>query len=141
MLPGVTSIFLDDDSHIFEKLRKFCALYIRTWMEHPFIPMFVLHEIHTNKGEGIASVLRQLSGKPIKAIISTIEQAVRDKDIRPISAPQLMLNIMSLCVFPFVGRPIFKKVVGITDRQFDAMLEARTTEVAEFIIEAIKYRK
>jgi len=141
ILPAVTLIFGDDDLHIFDKLRKFCSIYIHTWIEHPYIPMFVLHELHTNKGEGIDKILKKVSGKPIMAVFTTIEKAVRNKEIRPISPPQLMLNIMSLCIFPFVGKPVFKKIVGIPDKQYEAILEARTTEVAEFIIEAIKYRK
>lgn len=140
LLPQVLGIFQDGELHIFEKLRRFCSLYIRTWIEHPLIPMFVLHEIHTHNGEGIAKVLSRMSGNPMKAAMQSIEEAVRKKQIRSIAPPQLMLNILSLCIFPFVGKPVFKRVVGISDKQYDQMLEARVTEVSDFIIEAIKYR-
>lgn len=140
LLPRMLAIFEDQETHIFDKIRNFCALYIRTWIEHPLIPMFVLHEIHAHEGAMVAKIVGKLSGNPVQAVMQSIETAVRKKQIKPIAPPQLMLNIMSLCIFPFVGRPIFKKVVGIPDKQYAAMLEARVTEVSEFIIDAIKYK-
>ena len=141
LMPKVEDIFLNEELHIFDKLRRFCTLYIRTWIENPFIPIFVLHEIHTNEGEGFAKVMKSLYGNPVKTVLVAIERSVKKKEIRAIDPPQLLLNILSLCIFPFVGRPVFKKLVGIPDKQFELMLEARATEVAEFIIESIKYRK
>lgn len=140
LIPKILSIFSDEELPFHDKLRRFCEVYIRTWIEHPLIPMFVLHEIHARNGEGIAKVLSKLSGNPIKLVIASIERAIKRKEIMPIAPPQLMLNIMSLCIFPFVGAPIFKRVVGVSDKQYEAMMEERATEISTFIIDAIKYR-
>lgn len=141
LLPGVVIIFTDEDRPFENKVRSFCAAYIRTWIEHPFIPMFVLNEIHTNKGEMLARIISESRPNPMKAVLASIEKAIRKKEIRPIDPHQLLLNMMSLCIFPFVGSPVFKKMAGVSDKQYVAMLEARVNEVSAFIIEAIKYRK
>lgn len=141
LMPQVVTVFVDDELHMFDKLRKFCSLYIRTWIENPFIPIFVLHEFHTNQGAGVTNVMKQFPENPVKAVMKSIERAVRNKEIREVDPPQLLLNIMSLCVFPFVGKPVFRTLAGIPEKKYEAMMEARASEVAEFIIEAIKYRK
>jgi hypothetical protein len=77
----------------------------------------------------------------MKVVLKAFESAMKKKEIRKMDPLQLLLNMISLCIFPFVSSPVFKKVTGITDRHYNEMLQARITEVSEFIIESIKYRK
>jgi hypothetical protein len=46
--------------------------------------------------------------------------------------------MLSLCLFPFIARPMFQMVTKISDVSFKKMMENRKTEVAEFIIQSIK---
>ena len=58
--------------------------------------------------------------------------------IKPVNPLQLLLNIVSLCVFPFVARPMFQLITNVDKAMFDKMLEQRKGEVSKFIIDAIK---
>jgi hypothetical protein len=48
------------------------------------------------------------------------------------------MNMLSLCLFPFIARPMFQMVMNISDTQFKKIIDQRKTEVADFIIQAIK---
>jgi uncharacterized protein YlaN (UPF0358 family) len=52
---------------------------------------------------------------------------------------QLILNILSLCIFPFVAKPIFIGLILDGDQQkYKQMIETRKKEVSIFIIKAIR---
>jgi hypothetical protein len=51
---------------------------------------------------------------------------------------QLIMNLMSLCIFPFVSKPIFQAFTGISDNQLKKFMEERKTAVAAFIKAAIE---
>jgi hypothetical protein len=45
---------------------------------------------------------------------------------------------MSLCIYPFVARPIIQTMMSVDETSFYQMAEHRKIEVSEFIISAIK---
>jgi AcrR family transcriptional regulator len=141
LMPKISMTFSDDSISFSEKLRSFCHSYIDTWREHPYIPMFVLHELHTGSGKGFVRLMEETRFQPIREVLAAIDKAVKKKEIRKVDPRQLFLNMISLCMFPFLGAPVFKKVTALTDKQFDKMMEDRAEEVSTFILESIKYRK
>ena len=75
---------------------------------------------------------------PIKKFVDDVQEEVKKGIIRPINPLQLLLNIISLCVFPFVARPMFQVVTNIDKAMFDKILDQRKVDVSKFIIDAIK---
>jgi hypothetical protein len=45
---------------------------------------------------------------------------------------------MSLCIFPFVAKPIFQGFTGLSDNQLKKFMEERKTTVTAFIKAAIE---
>ena len=63
---------------------------------------------------------------------------VKKGAIKKITADQLFINIQSLCIFPFLAKPMIKGLMQFDDKAYMAMIERRKKEVAQFIIDAIK---
>ena len=57
---------------------------------------------------------------------------------KTVGAHDLIMNIVSMCIFPFVGQYLFKGVMQISDDTYVQVLEARKKSVSQFIINAIK---
>jgi len=137
LVPQIVIAF-SSDLPFFDKIRAFCHAYVTMAVDNPFIPIFILNEMHTNP-EGFQKTFGDIPGKVPHTLLKTvIKKAVDDDLIRPIDPPQLIMNILSLCMFPTISRPMFQLVMNISDTQFKKMSELRKTEVADFIIQAIK---
>ena len=67
-----------------------------------------------------------------------VTKEIKKDTIKAIDPFQLLLNIISLCVFPFIARPMFQMVTGVEKKLVDKILEQRKKEVPKFIIDAIK---
>jgi len=126
------------DLPLFEKIEKVVALDIERLSQFPGLPMFVLNEVSRNPDV----ILERLKNIPIELVLGAlqnqIDAEVKKGNIKKIDAGQLLVNIQSLCVFPFLARPMVQGLMKMDENMFQAMIEKRKTEVAQFIIDAIK---
>ncbi len=135
-LPRVNAIFTGDLS-LEEKISAFCTEYIDKMIANPFIPLFVINEINNRPDEFFKTMWG--GKKPdVSVLVKQLDAAAKEKLIRPVSPVQLVMNIMSLCVFPFVARPMFQRVIGVSDKQFRLLMEERKKEIPAFIMAALR---
>jgi len=58
--------------------------------------------------------------------------------LRPISAQQFLINLLSLLVFPFAARPLLSELFGMDDEAFDRFLDERRAELPGFLLTALR---
>lgn len=136
LLPKLQEIFTSEQS-LFDKIRAFTDAYISLLMEHPFVPMFVLNAMHSDPESFTSRYLGQ-AHLPVQQLRNSIKQALDQGLIVPTDPLQLMLNTISLCIFPFIGKPMFQVLTGISEKQYQQIMDKRKKEVAEFIIQSIR---
>ena len=126
------------DIPLFEKIEQFVDRYISMVIANPELPGFIINELN-QKGEAfIQEILsRQTRPNPMP-LITQIQAEAEAGRIRPINPAELFLNILSLCLFPFLARPMFQGMTGINNETYEEMMRQRKQEVAKFVIDAIK---
>jgi len=106
--------------------------------QFPGLPNFVLNEMSRNP----EVILKKLKKVPVDKILAgfqkQINAEVKKGTIKKITADQLFINIQSLCIFPFLAKPMIKGLMQFDDKAYMAMIDRRKKEVAQFIISAIK---
>lgn len=126
------------DQPLFEKIKKVVALDIEKLSQFPDMPIFVLNEVSRNP----EVILSRLQNIPVEMVLGLFQQQINAEvergNIRPIAAGQLLVNIQSLCVFPFLARPMLRGLMKMNEEEFKVMIQLRKNEVAEFIINGIK---
>ncbi|MBK6938369.1 MAG: TetR/AcrR family transcriptional regulator [Chitinophagaceae bacterium] len=135
-LPRVNAIFTSD-LPLEEKIPAFCSEYIDKMLANPFIPLFVVNEINNQPDDFFKKIWG--GKKPdVSILVKQLDAAANEKKIRPVSPVQLIMNIMSMCVFPFVAKPMFQRVIGISDKQFRLLMEERKKDIPSFIMAALR---
>ena len=135
-LPKIISI-LESDKTLFEKIEIFCREYISQVMRTPYVPIFILNEINQQP----EAFLKKMFGDrkpPVDIFLKQFQKEIKQGKIKPVNPIQLFINIMGLCVFPFVAKPIIQLMAGKDKAQFDALMEERKTEIPKMIIASIK---
>ena len=134
--PRLVKIF-ESDQPLFRKIESFVSEYIDQMRQTPYLPIFVLNEVNRQPETFIKKMMGNRK-PPVKKFIDDVQAEIRNGVIKPLNPLQLLLNIISLCVFPFVARPMFQLVTSIDKAMFEKILEQRKGEVSKFIIDAIK---
>ena len=129
---------LTNNEHLFDKIRQFTKEYISFLQKHSFMPLFVISELNRNPDLLKEIFANKIDNQTEQCLINQINDLVAKGKIRPIKPEQLLLDIMSLCVFPVIGKPLLKNILQKDDKSYTKLIKERQTYVAEFVINAIK---
>ena len=135
-MPKVTSIMMSELT-LFEKVEKFVGQYIDTLLQNPLLPIFILNEINRNPKEAIKKIFGN-QRPPIDKVEEHIAKLVKKGEIKPIKGHELMINMVSLCIFPFLARPMVQWVTKTNDEEFLKLMELRKKTVVKFVIDSVK---
>lgn len=137
LFPRINFIF-ESDMPLFEKIEAFCEQYLTVIMENPYLPLFVLNEISKEPEIFLKKVWGKQNLPRPQKFMEQIEREVKNRKIKNINPLQLLMNLISMTVFPFVGKPMFQLTLRLSDLQYQAVMEQRKKEIPRFIIDAIK---
>ena len=144
LVPAVVQA-LSGEGTLARKIERFVHLYIDTVRKSPYLPGYILSEMHHNP-DRIPTLLAKVAGSDAasqagrlrRRLDEFLRAAAKAGEIRPIRAEQLVVNVVALCVFPFVARPILGAALEMTDRTFDQFLTERRAELPGFILNALR---
>lgn len=137
LFPKLNIIF-ESELPLFEKIEHFIEMYIEVMLENPYLPMFVLNEMHQNPEIFYKKMKGKMHFPQPDKFLAQIEKEVRKGTIKRISPLQLLMNVISGTIFPFIAKPIFQMHIGLDELQYRQFLIQRKKEYAAFVIDAIK---
>lgn len=136
-VPRINLIF-ESDLSLFEKIEAFVNNYMEILIENPNIPAFVINELNQNQADFVNSILRRTDRpNPIK-FLTQIQAEIEAENIRPINPVNLLLNMISMCIFPFIARPLLQELIQVDRTTYMQIMEFRKKEIIDFIIQSIK---
>ena len=136
LAPQLNEVMNSDDT-ICDKIKNFTHNYISFVIKHPYLPNFIIQELNRNP-DFVKNLTSEKHFPNINKFRKQVDAKVTEGVIRPIKAEQLFINIMALNIFPFIAAPLLKGFINIDDKKYKQLIEERKTEVANFIINAIK---
>lgn len=140
-VPQMMNIW-DSNKSLFDKIRQFIVKYSEIFRKKPFIPSFVLHELNRHPKrlvDTMKDVIGDNRNKFIQRLKMQIDEEVNKGIIIPVAPEHLLINMIGLCIFPYVAKPIMKGLFfGDNIKAYNNFLDERKVQVADFIINSIK---
>lgn len=128
---GLVEIFNDETTSLDEKMQMVVARYTALLKEQPDVPLFIFHHLRTNPGK-LASQLGM--GRLFKSYFFVqLESAMARRKIRRIHPMQLVMNLLSMTVFPFIAAPLLKEITGVDGKMFDKLMDERMTLIPQWM--------
>ncbi|MDK2909409.1 MAG: TetR/AcrR family transcriptional regulator [Bacteroidales bacterium] len=136
VVPSVL-VILNSDEPLFNKIERFVSNYLDVLAENPIIPGFILHELAHNQ-KRIGSLIRGTGINP-QFFIAQIYREIEAGNIKNCDPRQLIINMLSMCIFPFVAKPILQAVFfKNSEEEYKQFIAERKAEVTRFIIASIR---
>lgn len=135
IFPDIKSLIYSEKP-IDEKLGAFIEKYIDLLMRNPFLPTFILKEVNRDP-EFLASVIKKQGINPAD-ILQLLEKEMEKGQIRKMDPRDLMINILSLSIFPFASRPLMQIMFFGNDKKaYKEFLVQRKQTVKSFVLNSI----
>ncbi len=99
---------IQSDRPFSEYLPGMIEMIIDTMIANPQIPVFVLQELSSNP-ERMPQIINEMG---INTQI-TMEKLINNPDFKnlPFDPRHVIMNVISLCIFPFAARPVAQEVI------------------------------
>ncbi len=136
---------LGAETSLDEKIERLIAIYLDNLSQNLFVPGYVISELHHHP-ERVQQLLSGALGADPKIVMPAllknlerqINERVRAGTMRPIKPQQFVINLISLCIFPFAARPMLTIVFGMDDDAFMRFIEQRKKELPDFFRGALR---
>jgi TetR/AcrR family transcriptional regulator len=143
-MPAVIEIIASDDE-LEDKVTRVIALELDHLTRVPYLPGYLIGEV-THRPERARQLIVAMAGQSADDIRprvfgvlkAQIDARVASGAMRPIAPQAFMVNLMSLCIFPFAARPILMAMIGLDDRGFAQFIARRRTELPAFFLGGIR---
>mgnify|MGYP003616278267 FL=1 len=123
-IENITSIMNDENTSLEKKIEMFTSNYIDFITREPGLPIFLLSELRDNS----SAFFDKITVKNIlldTAFHRQYDEAYLKGKITEANPFHFLLNLMSLIIFPFIGKSILQKFGEMTETQFKTMTEER----------------
>ena len=136
IIPPIINV-LDEDLELMDKLDKVIEMELTNLGKHPYMPGFMIQELNSHP-ERIPEMVKDLDIHLPDKFIRQVKLAVSTGEIEPIKPAQLIINVLSLCVFPYMGCPLITSVLHLGDEEYNHLLEERKKLLPKFIRKALQ---
>jgi TetR/AcrR family transcriptional regulator len=144
LLPTVIHVMASDEE-LDEKVARVVTLELDHLSRTPYLPGYIISEL-THHPERVRHLLSAVTGmtpedirpKVLTKLRQQLNAAVRARTMRPIEPEQFMVNLMSLCIFPFAARPLLEALLGMNPQGFEQFISRRRRELAPFFLRALR---
>jgi AcrR family transcriptional regulator len=144
LLPAVAGV-LASERTLREKVQAVVELEIDRLSRTPYLPAYIISEL-AHHPERITQLVSALTGSQpdtlgrrlLRIVGSQIDEEVRARRMRPISPEQFLVNLLSLCIFPFAARPMIGALMGMDDKAFARFIRERRESLPGFFLNALR---
>ena len=136
---------MSGDADIETKVAQVVDVYFSQLSKVPYVPGYVLSELnqHPERSKQLLEIVHALRSNPdapdfIGSLSKQLVRAAREGHIRPIAADQFLVNLVSLCVFPFAARPMICAVLQLDERAYERFMKQRAATLTQFFLDALR---
>lgn len=126
-MDSILPVFNDPDTSIQMKVEKIAGNYIDLFVKQPDVPLFIMNEL----GEG-SGCLAQSELKIEKMMHSQFHAQI-SKEYPHIDPEHIIMNVVGMTIFPFIGKAMMNGMQGIDDEMFYRLMDERRKKIPIWI--------
>jgi len=99
---------IHEEGDVFGFVETFVDHYLTTLNHNPFIPNFIFNEI-TSHPERMDQLSHRMKLN-VPGYMKMVEKNIAQKKMTPVAPQHLLIDLLGMCVFPYVARPLLEEV-------------------------------
>ena len=135
----VLGAFGDSSLPLAERIRQGVEQHFDFIAANPSLPRFIINEVyaHPERLRIMETSVQGIASRLLGGLQSEIDESAARGLSRPADALMLLVDIISLNLFPVMAAPIVGSIIGGTYESYDAFLAARKQENVETILKKL----
>ncbi|WP_343668452.1 TetR/AcrR family transcriptional regulator [Chitinophaga sp.] len=119
----IKELFITSNLGFREKLGEFIEFFIENNLKYPYLEIFLITEVNT--GHRMPPRERLMVGMILENIERELRKEIEKGTVPEMSVRQFMTNLISLCAYPVLSKPLLKNLMQMDEKTYLAMLKER----------------
>jgi len=121
-----------------EKIDLIIDSYMNLLLRNSSLPRFVITEINRDSDKFIKKYLNGEINNVFNQFIASVQKEIEIGRIKNIEPKHLFMNMISMILFPFIGKPMIQVLIGVDNKEFNKLMIERREHVKLFIKQALQ---
>lgn len=130
---SVMGIVNDPKTTLQQKIDSLICHYIDMLKQNPDLPVFMLGEINADPKKLVAKLGFEKVQHGELYLVKQWKELVEKKKAPPFNPLHLLINVLSLTIFPFAASPLLRNRTGMSTDEFNRLMEERKTLIPIWI--------
>ncbi len=123
---------INESANVEDFLKRAISSYVDLFMDKPFLPIFILSEVNRTP-DRLESLIREGGVNP-HLIVEYLKEQMDLGKLKAMDPKELLVNVISLCIFPFAGKPLIERMIFQGDKEScESFLQERKKSIYEFL--------
>lgn len=128
-MSGNINSILQMDISLEEKIDLIIDSYMNLLLRNSSLPRFVITEINKDSDRFIKKYLSGEINNVFAKFIDSVQKEIDAGKIKAIDPKHLFMNMISMILFPFVGKPMIQVLIGVDNKEYNKLMLERREHV------------
>lgn len=129
---------LNSDMPFLELVEKWISIYYEVLPEFPQIPIFILNAINHSPDTLVEKIIKKNPREIFERLSERMEAEIAKGAIKDIPPINFGLDVLSLCIFPFIFGDFATQVARKSGSEYSLVLKEHKQHVIDFVLNALK---
>ena len=129
----IRELFLSKRLSFRKKISEFIEWTVDQCIKYPYLEMFLITEMNRDG----ATLLIPLGDESRKEMLESIEEGLKEEikkgSVPKMSIEQFILNILSLCTYPSLYKPLLQQMINVDDAVYQKIVQERKSLIMKVL--------
>ncbi len=123
----------EEESSLKVKVKKFVEIFIEKSLKHPYLELFIVTEFNSYPDMKFHMTPPDTAAERMAKLNKELQVEIKAGTIKPITPHQFIITLISLCSYPFIGRPLVKHFLDLNDEAYNKLMIERKAVIMRLL--------
>src|SRR5258708_11121093 len=126
-------LFLSKGIPFQQKISEFVELSIDQSLKYPYLEMFLITEINRDASDVLVPLGDELRKEMLQSMDEGLKEEIKKGRVPKMSAEQFILNVVSLCTYPALNKPMLQQMMNLSESSYRKMIKERKSIIMKVL--------
>jgi TetR/AcrR family transcriptional regulator len=126
-------LFLSKRISFRKKISEFVELSIDQNLKFPYLEMFLITELNRDDATMFVPMVDELRKELLHNLDEGLKEEIKMGRVPKMSAEQFLINVISLCAYPALSKPMIQQMININESGYLKMVQERKSLIMKVL--------
>lgn len=126
-------LFLSKRISFRKKISEFVEMSIDQSLKYPYLEMFLITELNRDDSTVLTPLGEDFRKEMLENIDEGLKEEIKKGRVPRMSAMQFMMNVISLCAYPALYKPMLQQMINMDEAGYLRMIEERKSLIMKVL--------